>query len=319
MAHPRTPDHVLVEMLDCLEQANGSIRHGATVAGIEYGAYKSRIDTARRRGLKPSSGEKVRVCMQGQVGLPKSIPLAERSHTITGEHSVLVMSDIHVPYHDERALEAAIEHGIKRKADIIVLNGDIIDCAALSRHEKSPEQRMGLTGEIERTRELMALLRSTFPDAQIIYNEGNHEQRLPRYISAHAPELWNLAQLDMRSLLHLPQHNIQWLASMQSLLLGELHVIHGHEYRNSGINVARTVYIAAASNVLMGHHHRSQEYTHRTIGNKVMGVWSTGCLCQLSQPWLIHNQWIHGFAHIELSADGTFIVSNRKVIDGRLY
>jgi len=319
MPTPKIKDAVLIEMLDTLERFQGSQRLASIELGIPQSTFKSRIETAIAKGLKPSSGGNVSKAGRGQHMLPKSIPLGEESYHISGERSILVMSDIHVPYHDEQALEIAIEYGIKQKADTIILNGDIIDCAALSRHEKTPAQRDGLEVEISKTREFLAFIRATFPDAEILFNEGNHCHRLPAYISAHAPELWTLAQLSMPSLLHLGQYGIKWLSSMQHLTAGDLHIIHGHEYRKSGVNVARATYIDASANVLTGHHHRSQEYTHRNIDGKVFGVWTTGCLCQLSQPWLPHNQWVHGFAHIQLEDSGHFVVSNRKIIDGRIY
>src|SRR6056297_3044228 len=40
---------------------------------------------------------------------------------------VLVLSDIHMPYHDKRALELAIEEGKKHKVDAILINGDLLD------------------------------------------------------------------------------------------------------------------------------------------------------------------------------------------------
>lgn len=319
MPTPKLKDSTLIEMLDMLEECNGSQKLAATKLGISHTTFKSRVDIAIQRGIRPTSGKDVNKAARGMHSLPKSIPLGEESYHLSGERSILVMSDIHVPYHDEHALEAAIEYGIKRNADTVILNGDIIDCAALSRHEKTPAQRMGLEGELSKTRELMSVIRSTFPKAEIIYNEGNHEARLPAYISAHAPELWTLAQLSMQSLLHLGQYGIKWLSSMQHLTAGDLHINHGHELRKSGVHVARANFLDACVNILSGHAHRSQEYTHRTMDGKVLAAWNTGCLCQLSQPWLPYNQWIHGFAHVELEQGGHFVVSNRKIIDGRVY
>lgn len=51
----------------------------------------------------------------------------------------LILSDVHLPYHDLDALVAAVEHGIKKGIDSIYLNGDILDCYQISRFIKDPQ------------------------------------------------------------------------------------------------------------------------------------------------------------------------------------
>jgi hypothetical protein len=42
---------------------------------------------------------------------------------------VLIISDIHLPYHDDKALFAALEYGLKEQVDTIYINGDLLDFA----------------------------------------------------------------------------------------------------------------------------------------------------------------------------------------------
>ncbi len=53
-------------------------------------------------------------------------------------NNALILSDIHMPYHDLPALTAAIEYGIKNKVPGIILNGDTMDFFAASRFAKDP-------------------------------------------------------------------------------------------------------------------------------------------------------------------------------------
>ena len=46
---------------------------------------------------------------------------------ILNDCEVLVLSDIHIPFHDIEALTTALEFGAAREPDVILLNGDILD------------------------------------------------------------------------------------------------------------------------------------------------------------------------------------------------
>ena len=58
----------------------------------------------------------------------------------TSTKKILVLSDIHFPYHNVKALRAAIAYGIKEGVDCIILNGDILDFYGLSDFSKDPSK-----------------------------------------------------------------------------------------------------------------------------------------------------------------------------------
>jgi len=55
--------------------------------------------------------------------------------------NVLIISDLHMPYHDDDALFAALEYGHEQNVDTIIINGDLFDFSQISRHEKDPRKR----------------------------------------------------------------------------------------------------------------------------------------------------------------------------------
>ena len=69
-----------------------------------------------------------------------------------GQNNILVLSDIHIPYQDNKALELAINYGIENKVNAIYLNGDTIDMYQGSRFIKDRRLR-DLAGELELTRQ----------------------------------------------------------------------------------------------------------------------------------------------------------------------
>ena len=79
----------------------------------------------------------------------------------------LVISDIHIPYHDDEALEVALKAGEKAKVDTVVLLGDVLDFYRISRFSKDP-RRKSVTLEMEEGRAFLEQLRKRFPKARIV-------------------------------------------------------------------------------------------------------------------------------------------------------
>jgi len=100
----------------------------------------------------------------------------------------LILSDIHIPFHDETALEMACAYGKQRNVDTIILNGDAMDIFKLSRWQKDPRERE-FPEELKIAKQFWHYLRNEFPNARIIYKIGNHEERFNAYMIDKAPEL----------------------------------------------------------------------------------------------------------------------------------
>jgi len=90
-----------------------------------------------------------------------------------GQNNILILSDIHLPYQDNKALELAINYGIEHKVNAVYLNGDTLDFYMASRFLKNPKLR-DLAGELEMGREFLKLLQDTFK-CPIYFKIGNHE------------------------------------------------------------------------------------------------------------------------------------------------
>ena len=73
-------------------------------------------------------------------------------------NDILLLSDIHVPYHNIEALTLALKYGMEHQVNTIILNGDLIDFYAISRFEKDPRKR-DLAHEVNTCREFLTTLR----------------------------------------------------------------------------------------------------------------------------------------------------------------
>lgn len=233
-------------------------------------------------------------------------PLYLAKHT----SKVLVLSDIHFPYHNVKALQIAMKHAIEANVDCIVLNGDILDFYALSDFSKDPSKPR-FVKEIELGKWFLSELRKAFPNCPIYYKIGNHEMRLERYLKVKAPEIFDTEEFRLDILLEFGKHRVTLVDKFTIIKAGHLNIIHGHEYRGAGgVYPAKYIYSKAKVNTLCGHYHRSSTYVDKNMDGISHGGFSTGCLCELSPDYMPYNEWVHGFAIVNLKPDGNFKVEN---------
>lgn len=114
--------------------------------------------------------------------LPKSYYKRRKSDvTLSKNRKILVLSDLHCPYHDVNAISEAIKWGEEWHVDTVILLGDIMDFHRISRYPSDPET-LSFAKEIEIGNQMLFGIRESFRDAEIHYIQGNHEVRLDAYI-----------------------------------------------------------------------------------------------------------------------------------------
>lgn len=299
-----------------LERVHRMIRYYRGASGQKQ---RRRVERLHPGGIRPlrSSGNPF-----GRLPQPKQhFAQPWEALQIDGPLRALVLSDVHIPYHDPEALLSSLKYGLDRKADTVLLNGDTADFFGVSQWQKDPRQR-DLTGEIKAVREFLGIVREGFPKARIIFKHGNHEERWERYLFAKAPEVVGVEDFELGQILRFAELRIEEVRDMRPIRLGKLNVIHGHEYRfaiQSPVNPARGFYLRAKTHVLGGHLHQTSQHSEKDLEGKVISAWSTGCLSDLHPDYRPLNNWSAGFAFVEVDKEGKFQVSNPRIIDGKIY
>ncbi len=236
----------------------------------------------------------------------------------TATKKILVLSDIHFPYHNAAALRVAINYGIEQQVDCIILNGDILDFYALSDFSKDPSKPK-FRKEIELGKWFLNELRLAFPKAQIYYKIGNHEMRLERYLQVKAPEIFDTEEFRLDILLEFNKHHVILIDKYTVIKAGNLNIIHGHEYKGAGgVYPAKYIYGKSKVNTLCGHYHRSSTYLDKNMDGHYHGGFSTGCLCELSPDYMPYSEWVHGFAVVTMKQNGNFSVQNLTIDNGEI-
>ncbi|HYE59185.1 MAG TPA: hypothetical protein VD948_11795, partial [Rhodothermales bacterium] len=127
--------------------------------------------------------------------------------------------------------------------------------------------------------------------------------------------LFDLDDVLLPNLLRAGQHGVEWVEGKRIVMVGKLPVVHGHEYRGGGgVMPARWLYLRTGESAMMGHLHQPTFYSFRTITGKEVGMWSVGCACHIAPLYAPLNQWGHGWAVIEVAADRSFHVHNRRLL-----
>jgi predicted phosphodiesterase len=231
---------------------------------------------------------------------------------------VLVLSDIHIPYHSLDALTAAFDFAKDEKPDAILLNGDTIDFHGLSRFVKDPKAR-SFAYELSAFKRFFEVVTQAF-GSKIYFKLGNHEERYNHFLMMKASELEGVEEFSLENIIKARAEGIEVIGDKRILKMGDLNVVHGHEFGGSifsPVNIARGLFLRAKVSAMQGHNHQTSEHTETNMNRQITTTWSLGCLCELHPAYLPINKWNHGFAIVDIDGD-QFHVRNKRIDKGQV-
>lgn len=252
-------------------------------------------------------------------GLPTSDEVNYQPYTMPKKcRRILLLPDIHVPYHNIPALTAALQYGLDEGADTILINGDFLDCYSISSFEKDPRNR-GFSEELNMGRDILGTIRDLFPKAHMVYQLGNHEDRYERFMKSKAPELLGIEEFEINNLLWADRFRMDVVRDKRYIESGKLTIIHGHEMSGHGSgNPARALYNKTKTHTICGHHHQSGEHTEKNVRGSHVTCWTMGCLSELTPMYRPINKYNHGFGFVVMKKSGDFTVFNKRIVDGKV-
>ncbi len=306
---PDAPNRTLAKRLAAEYQC--SIDQARSLIRVVRGAY----GTQRAEACKDKSLFRPKGKAGAKPKLPPSLAKKWEPFELGGGITVGVISDLHIPYHDEQAIQAAVAYLRRRKPDVLLINGDYGDWYSVSRYMKDPKKRR-LKREIRMQRDGLKWLRSQFPKARIVAKEGNHELRWSHFLFNSAPEVSEFPQVSLPRILGMKTLGIEYVDNQRPIMAGKLPVFHGHELGkgvSSPVNASRGVFTRMISTALVGHHHRTSSHTEPNWKHEEIVCWSTGCLCNLNAEYAVINKWNAGFAVVEVDGSGQFQVDNLRL------
>jgi predicted phosphodiesterase len=231
---------------------------------------------------------------------------------------LLILSDVHLPYHDNAAITAIFDAIKPADIDGVLLNGDLLDFYGLSRFIRDPKKR-SISGELQALAQFYSVLRVNYP-VKIYYKFGNHEERYDHFLWSKAAEIADVDEFNLEEVIKRRMPGVEVIKDKRIIQFGSLNIIHGHEYASGifqSVNVARGLFLKSKVSSLQGHAHQVSEHTETDMNGKITTTWSVGCLCDMHPDYAKLNKWSQGFAVAEREGDD-FQVKNYRIHKGKI-
>lgn len=288
MAQKELGREVLIETLQMLAMADHNMAAAARMSKVPYITYVKRVDIARKKfpdGLPDELKGKPR------WSIPQMLNFDPQKET-----TILAGGDLHTWYGPPPIMWEAfcrVAHLIK--PDVIVLMGDMIDGARISKYaNRYGSEAPKVSVEIETFQGYLQML----PKCKHVYwTLGNHDMRVDNYLAANAPELDDyVGGLADR----FPQINF-----CMGVTIGETEF--RHRYRG-GIHTAYNNTRESGINMITAHTHALQVTAHRNRRGTTYGV-ETGMLGPVNGPQFEYTEgaptrYQEGFAVLTMDEGG---------------
>lgn len=211
--------------------------------------------------------------------------------------------------------------------DIVILGGDIIDAKGLHGIQAMPWDRID-RGWYERDVLLLHRffcdLKRAAPNAEIVYLEGNHEERYRRAMERYPNQFKGQAHLRIYPDAIPEGVKVAWVpygTSKSFFQLGDTLFMHG-VFWEADCHAKRYSAEHLPFRVIYGHMHDHQAYTTKKVLKDLptMDAETPGCLCTKDPDWKNGraNKWTNGF--ISFVFDGKQCTFTRyEIVNGRFY
>lgn len=233
---------------------------------------------------------------------------------INFQGTMAVLQDTHNPFQDQRVLRE-VELFLKElQPDMVVYPGDMGDFYMLSKFDKNPNRANTLQKDLNSTAELFKRHRALLPNARMIFELGNHEDRLRRHLWGRDPALASLDCLTVEGLYKLKESEVECVDYAEGILFnGNFLITHGELIRAHSGYTARAMSDKHGKSGIHGHSHRGGNHL-KTRRYGTYGWWENFCLCDLDPDYTTHPDWQQGFSVVTI-IHGRFWVEQVQIIN----
>lgn len=199
------------------------------------------------------------------------------------------------PFHDDDAIDVAMQVTADLQPDRVVCLGDFQDFAEFGRYTQEASFARTTQRGIDRGHQYCAQLRQAAPDAELDVMEGNHDARAEKRVREVNMAAWGLRRaadttgwpvFSVPYLCAFDQFDVRYAGGYPAgeiWLTPELRCIHGVKVRSGGSTAAAVVKDDGVSTIF-GHVHRlEQQYLTRRVhgaGKRLVAA-TPGCLCRV--------------------------------------
>ncbi len=238
-------------------------------------------------------------------------------HDTLADGVVLVASDCHYwPGVVTVAHEAFCRLAKSLKPAMVVLNGDILDGARISRHPRIMwEQQPQLKDEIHAVQDRCAEIERAAGKAKLVRTIGNHDARFENYLSGRASEVEGMPGSTLLDFL--PKWRAGWALHLNAKTDGWVCI--RHRPVGGGLHAAINSTLKAGVSYVHGHLHQLKVTPWADYRGRRYGV-DTGTMADVGGPQFTYVEagplnWASGFAVLTFR-EGRLLPPEIVVVDG---
>lgn len=244
------------------------IRKASKMLGIDRRTVQRRMRRIEQDGQV--SGKEL------DVGSADDAIRSARLIVACGTCNILLGSDAHYwPGKPSTSHKAFVHWAKVEQPQFVILNGDVIDAAGISRHPPIGwENRPNVRDELDVAQERTGEIENASPDSEHIWTLGNHDARFETRLATVAPEFRNVHGI------HLKDHFPNWKPAWSVDVDGKLMVKHNWK---GGAHAAYTNTVHSGRSTATGHLHRLGVRAFRDYNGTRFGI-ETGLLADPMGP-----------------------------------
>ena len=286
--------------------------------------HEGKVAMARNKGVSYdtakhwiSEGDTSRSDLPNTGWEPAGINIPLKLDTAKDPKTFAIINDTQHPYQDAVAMRL-MEHLLQDiELDYLIYAGDTNDFYQISKFDKNPKRADDLQKDVGTTRVMLERHNNIFPNTKKKWLDGNHENRLQKFLWTSAPALASLGCLTIPELFHLDDYGIDYLPYEQGLMINEVFlVLHGDIASIHSGYTAKRMYEKHGGCGICGHCHRGGVFYKRDRFG-TWGWWENFCLCHLNPDYVKNPNWVQGFSLVHFVGK-RFWVEQIPIIDGSL-
>lgn len=253
------------------------------------------------------------------------------------------------PYHNRKHWSAVLSYLRDNPVDLFVLGGDIMDMGDMSdKFTQTPDGHFTTQPALVETAWLIGSILDAIPaSSKLVYIEGNHENRLPRFLLNHFSSAFNVSSVRFSEepILSVPelivgqgvdQSRIEWVGDYPNgayWLNNTTRLIHGHISKSRAGATAGAYLDEINASTIFGHIHRHevasmslQSRSGQEVETTVFTAQSFGMFGVPSQvpPFKANHNWQQGFGILRYdeaycSAQTVSLMEEGFEVEGNMY
>lgn len=313
MSGQKVSDKDLVELF----KQYGSPEKISKVTGLSVrGVYLRRKKIEERTGIKLVSHQSHNspdvLAMNRQI-----VTMAPKKLEFSCENgTIIVASDCHYWPGEASVAHKALVTLIKDlKPKAVILNGDVLDGARISRHDPLyGTNPPSVKDELEVCVERLGEIERAYKNSALIWTYGNHDTRLWRYIKVNSPEVSGLPGTDLFD--YFPGWRHGYLVDINGNLVVK------HRWHN-GVHATYNNTLKGGRSIVTGHLHRLAVTPWGDYNGRRYGV-DSGTLAEPDHESFAYLEgnavpWASGFAVLTFHNSRLLPPELCEVIDGTAY